>query len=163
MAPPYPRISSLALTHSDSIDGFLARFLVMESTEYTLKSVKPRGNINEPPEAILAEMRRWKDAPSNYDPKGNVDGVLRICPMVVSYDPEAEDLIASYTETMRSRTIEESKKRSGTSSIFARCAEHAIKLALTAHEGDTIGAEPMRWGIATADWCASYLIGTVND
>jgi hypothetical protein len=150
-----------SITQSDAVDGFLARFLVMESTEYSVKAARPAADINEPPEALLDELRRWKDAPSNYDPKGNIDGVLRICPMVVSYSSEAEQLIESYSEKMRALVVEESAKRSGLSSIFARSAEHAIKLALVAHEGEVIGAEAMRWGIAMADWCGNYLTQAV--
>ncbi|WP_152051809.1 bifunctional DNA primase/polymerase [Tautonia marina] len=150
------------LTSDDAIDGFLARWLVLESKEYTLKPAKPAGNVNDPPEEILAELRRWKDAPSNYDPRGNVDGVLRISPMVVSYSEEAEKIIGEYSETMRRRAAEESAARSGLSAIYARSAEHAIKLALVAHEGDTIGAEAMSWGIAMADHCAAYMAEAVK-
>ncbi len=151
-----------SITQSDAVDGFLARFLVMESQDYTLKAARPVADINDPPEELLNELRRWKDAPSNYDPKGNIDGVLRICPMVVSYSAEAEQLIEAYSESMRARVIEESRKRSGLSSLYARCAEHAIKLALIAHEGDTIDTGAMQWGIATANWCASYLTDAVT-
>lgn len=151
-----------SLTSDDAIDGFLARWLVLESTDYTLKPAVPQANVNDPPEELLAELRRWKDAPSNYDPKGNIDGVLRIHPMVVSYSAEAEAEIARYSEAMRKRAAEESASRSGLSAIYARCAEHAIKLALVAHEGDQIGIEAMRWGIALADHCAAYMISAVR-
>lgn len=151
-----------SITQSDAVDGFLARFLVMESRDYSVKAARSSADINDPPEELLQELRRWKDAPSNYDPKGNVDGVLRICPMVVSYTPEAEAMIDEYGERMRSRVVRESQERTGLSSIYARCAEHAIKLALAAHEGDSIGLEAMRWGIGTAEWCAQYLADAVK-
>lgn len=61
-----------SITQSDAVDGFLARFLVMESKDYTLKPEKLAADINDPPEELLAELRRWKEAPSNYDPKGNI-------------------------------------------------------------------------------------------
>ena len=150
------------LTSDDAIDGFLARWLVLESKDYTLKPANPSGDVNDPPEEILAELRRWKDAPSNYDPRGNVDGVLRISPMVVSYSEEAEKIIGAYSETMRRRAAEESASRTGLSAIYARSAEHAIKLALAAHEGDTIGVEAMRWAIALADHCAAYMAEAVK-
>ena len=151
-----------SITQSDAVDGFLARFMVMESKEYSVKAARPTADINDPPEELLAELRRWKDAPSNYDPKGNIDGVLRICPMVVSYTAEAEKMIDDYGQRMRAQVIDESRRRTGLSSIFARSAEHAIKLALIAHEGDTIGADAMRWGIAVADWCGRYLTEAVT-
>jgi hypothetical protein len=150
------------LTSADAIDGFLARWLVVESKDYTLKPATPTGDVNDPPDDILAELRRWKDAPSNYDPRGNVDGVLRISPMVVSYSDEAEGIIGSYSEAMRRRASEESASRTGLSAIYARSAEHAIKLALAAHEDDTIGAGAVRWGIAVADHCASYMAEAVK-
>ncbi len=150
------------LTSDDAIDGFLARWMVFESRDYTLKPATPAGDVNDPPEDLLAELRRWKDAPSNYDPRGNIDGVLRISPMVVSYESEAEQLIASYAEAMRRRAAEESENRTGLSAIYARSAEHAIKLALAAHEGDTIGVEAMRWGIAVADHCGAYMAEAVK-
>jgi hypothetical protein len=33
---------------------------------------------------------------------------------------------------------------------------------LAAHEGDSIGAEAMRWGIAVADHCADFLVEAVK-
>lgn len=122
------------LTGDDAIDGFLARWLVLESKDYSLKPVYGSGDASNPPDDLLDEMRRWKEAPSNYDPRGNVDGVLRISPMVVSYCPEAEAMIEAYSEAMRGRAAIESASRSGLSAIYARSAEHAIKLALAAHE-----------------------------
>lgn len=150
------------LTSDDAIDGFLARWLVLESKDYTLKPAKGAADVNDPPEALLAELRRWKEAPSNYDPRGNVDGVLSIRPMTVSYSEEAESLIDDYSEAMRRKAADESAARSGLAAIYARCAEHAIKLALVAHEGELIGAEAMRWGIAMAGHCAAFLVGAVE-
>jgi hypothetical protein len=152
-----------SITQSDAIDGFLARFLVMESKDYSVKGRKNPADLNDPPEELLAELRRWKDTPSNYNPKGNIDGVLNICPMVVSYTSQAEAMIDEYDERMRERVLAESKQRSGLSPLFARTGEHAKKLALIAHEGDVIGEEAMRWGIAAADWCAEYLARAVQE
>lgn len=152
-----------SLTSDDAIDGFLARWLVLESRDYTLKPATPQGDVNDPPDDLLAAFRRWKDAPSNYDPRGNVDGVLRISPMVVSYTEEAEAEIGRYSEAMRRRAAEESAARSGLSAIYARSAEHAIKLALAAHEGDAIGIEAVRWGIAVADHCSRYMADAVKE
>ncbi len=150
------------LTSDDAIDGFLARWLVFESKDYTLTPASPSSDVNDPPEDLITELRRWKDAPSNYDPKGNVDGVLQIRPMVVSYDAEAESIISEFAAAMRRRAAEESAARSGLSAIYARCAEHAIKLALVAHEGDTIDPAAMRWGIAVAETCAAYMAEAVK-
>lgn len=151
-----------SLTSDDAIDGFLARWLVLESKDYTLKPATPKGDVNDPPDELLEALRRWKEAPSNYDPKGNIDGVLRIHPMTVSYCPEAEALIDGYSERMRRQAAEESESRSGLAAIYARCAEHAIKLALVAHEGDQIGVDAMRWGIAMSDFCARYMADAVK-
>ena len=150
------------LTSDDAIDGFLARWLVLESTDYTLKPAKGALDVNDPPDGLVAELKRWREAPSNYDPRGNVDGVLAIRPMTVSYSDDAEALIDAYGEAMRRRAADEAAARSGLSAIYARCAEHAIKLALVAHEGDQIGADAMRWGIAAADHCAAFLIEAVK-
>ncbi|MFO0906798.1 MAG: PriCT-2 domain-containing protein [Isosphaeraceae bacterium] len=151
------------LTNDDAIDGFLARWLVLESKDYTLRPARVTADVNDPPEDLLAELRRWKDAPSNYDPRGNIDGVLRICPMVVSYTDEAEEAIAAFSEEMRRKSASESARRTGFSAIYARSAEHAIKLALAAHEGETIGVEAMRWGIAMARHCAAYMAEAVRE
>jgi hypothetical protein len=150
------------LTSDDAIDGFLARWLVVESKDYTLKPARPQGDVNDPPEPLLEALRRWREAPSNYDPRGNVDGVLAIRPMTVSYCEEAEELISAYAEAMRARAAEESANRTGLSAIYARCAEHAIKLALAAHEGDSISVDAMRWGIAMADHCARFMVEAVK-
>ena len=52
---------------------------------------------------------------------------------IVPYSPEAEDLISGYMEAMRLKTYEEWVARTGLSPMYARTAEHAIKLALVAH------------------------------
>lgn len=150
------------LTSDDAIDGFLARWLVLESKDYTLKPCKGAADVNDPPEELLEELRRWKDAPSNYDPRGNVDGVLRISPMTVSYCAEAEALIDAYSEAMRKKSAQENARRTGFSAIYARCAENAIKMALAAHEGDSIGVGAMKWAIALSDHCAQYMRDAVN-
>lgn len=150
------------LTSDDAIDGFLARWLVLESTDYTLKPATPAADVNDPPEALLDALRRWREAPSNYDPRGNVDGVLAIRPMTVSYCEEAEQIVSGYAEAMRAKAAEESANRTGLSAIYARCAEHAIKLALVAHEGDSISVDAMRWGIAMADHCSRFMIEAVK-
>ena len=82
--------------------------------------------------------------------------------MTVGYSAEAEGLVDAYGEAMRRRAAAEAAARSGLSAIYARCAEHAIKLALAAHEGEQIGADAVRWGIAAADHCAAFLIDAVK-
>lgn len=151
-----------AMTSSDAIDGFLARFLVLESKEYTLDARTGMADINDPPEHLVAELVQWADAPTNAQPLGNLDGVIRINPLTVPYSAEAEALITDYTRKMRQRVHVENEKRSGLSSIFARAAEHAIKLSLVAHEGGSIGAEAMEWAIGVADYCSGYLAAAVQ-
>ncbi len=152
-----------ALSGEDALDGFLARFLVFESTEYQLHPRKNVDDISLPPDALVSEFAAWRDATSNASPMGNLDGVQRISPRVVPYTPEAEDLISGYMEAMRLRTYQESMARTGLAPMYARAAEHAIKLALTAHEGDTITAEAMRWGIAVADFCVAGMVKAVSE
>jgi len=81
---------------------------------------------------------------------------------VENQSDEAEKITGTYSETMRRRAAEESAARTGLSAIYARSAEHEIKLGLAAHEGDTIGVEAMRWGITVADFCAAYMAEAVK-
>jgi len=150
------------LSGEDALDGFLARFLIFESLEYQLHPRKNVEDISLPPDALVAEYAAWRDAPSNHSPMGNMDGVLRIAPRVVPYTPEAEDLISAYMEAMRLKAYEESVARTGLSPMYARAAEHAIKLALVAHEGDAIGEEAMRWGIAVAGDCVNRMVEAIR-
>lgn len=151
-----------ALSGEDALDGFLARFLVFETLEYQLHPRKNVEDISLPPQALVAEYAAWRDAPSNASPLGNMDNVQRIAPRVVPYTPEAEDLISDYMEAMRLKTYQESVARTGLSPMYARAAEHAIKLALAGHEGDSITADAMRWGIAVANFCVASMVETVK-
>jgi hypothetical protein len=91
-----------------------------------------------------------------------VDGAQRIRPRVIPYSPEAEDMISDYMEGMRLRAYQESVERTGLAPMYARAAEHAIKLGLAAHEGDSISAEAMRWGIAVANHCVGTMVEAVR-
>ena len=68
------------LTSDDAIDGFLARWLVFESSEYQLHPRKNVDDISQPPEALVSEFAAWRDAPANHNPAGNLDSVQRISP-----------------------------------------------------------------------------------
>lgn len=151
-----------ALTGDDAVDGFLARFLVFEATGYT---VEPEENINDsmtPPDDLVAEYSNWKDAASNCNPQGNMDGAMRIAPRVVPYSPEAKALIKEYELRMRRITLSPEAIAATTSPIYARSAEHAMKLSLVAHDGDAIGEEAMVWAIAVADYCTALMLKAVK-
>jgi hypothetical protein len=149
-----------ALTSEDAIDGFLSRWLLFESKEYALYPVSALP-ADEPPPALVAEIREWFLRTSNAMPSGNLDSAQTVKPFILLYDNDAREMVREYQASMR-KTIA-GDPAGAFNPIYSRAAEHAIKLALTGHEGETITGDVMQWAIELATYCSKYLIDCVRE
>lgn len=148
-----------ALTGDDVQDGFIPRWLVFESHDYAINSLKP--TVTAPSEALISEVIQWRERPSNANPQGNLSAHLEIDPLVISYSDEARELIDEFQLACRRRIAK--NPTGGHSAIYSRLAEHAIKLALCGHEGDSISGSVMRWAIDVATHCSGALVKSINE
>lgn len=148
------------ITGEDAIDGFLSRWLVFESKDYTIDPVQAE-DADPPPQELIDEVKRWQNMPTNAEPQGNLDAAVAIRPLTVSYDDKAREMIQEFRRAMRTKIAQEPDSQFNP--VFARAAEHADKLALIAHDGQLIDERAMAWGIEVATWCARYLCIAVKD
>lgn len=151
-----------ALSGGEAIDGFLSRWMLFESEEYTIEEEDRDISFEEIPADLLEVAKYWKAQPSNSDTKGgNMEDVSIINPRLVPSSKAAATLLKDYATEMRKRTIEAEKNRLSTGSIWARSAEHARRLALVAHEGDVIELKIAEWAIKLGRYCSEYMAGAI--
>lgn len=142
-----------ALTSSEVLDGFLPRMLIIESQYYAIEPLL--GKQKEVPESLIKKIQQIKNMPTsgigsiNFTPE----------PSTIAFEDEARTLYYEFNKSCRIKA----KDGSRYAAIYNRAPEHAIKLALVAHEGVTISERVMRWGIEMSTHCCSQLIKAVHD
>lgn len=153
-----------ALSATDAIDGFLSRWLVFESKDYVCAKVTPKYSMTDIPEMLQQWCAYWKQMPDNFYPSGNVADATIIKPKIINYGDGVEKRFDEFFMDMRSVASTPKSVDEGTSSIFARLGEHAIKIALTGHNEDGyITMDEAEWAIAVADWCGKYMTRAIRD
>lgn len=143
-----------ALGSKEALNGFLPRWLIFHSEDYAVDSVTAP-SITEIPESLLATARGWAEHPTNSDPSGNLDE-LTIRPRVIPMDRAARELWESYSRDKRALIADD--RNNLFNPLLARAAEHAAKIALCAHEGDSITLDVMTWAIGISELCLSYAV-----
>ena len=140
-----------AMTGTDTIDGFLSRWLCFEDQGYP-DMVTPKHRIQDIPAELLEKIK----ALTAEKEEGNLANI-GIKPKLIPFSEEANKLGANFCKTMRKRAQEKQQKGDQTYAIWTRTYEHATKLALVGHEGEEITAEVMKWALELATYCSQYL------
>jgi hypothetical protein len=143
-----------SLSSKETVNGFLPRWLIFHSDDYAIDALDVPSFYNIPDD-LLSEVKEWADHPTNADPSGNL-AELEINPRVIPMEKAAKDLWVNYQREKRVFIAE--NQSYAFNAVIARAAEHAAKIALCAHEGDTISAEVMVWSIALSEQCLKYAI-----
>lgn len=150
-----------AMEAEDAVDGFLSRWLIFESNDY---STEPADVVKEPlPVSIIDTIREIQSLPKCSEPTGNLSDVVKIDPKVIPMTDNAKRYFREYQRDMR---VTISKDLSSLyNPIYGRCAEHAAKIALVAHDykSGVIDEEVMLWAIELATHCAEYMIKGVAE
>lgn len=150
-----------ALSSKDAIDGFLARWLLFETTRYDI-DVLDR-TVQEPPENLVLKLLEWERHPTNANPEGNLQE-LEIVPVIVPFTDDARDMLLSYRRQCRVEADKLSKRGALGDPLWNRAAEHAAKLSLIAHRiGQPIGALEMKWAIDLTNNRIEYTLGALDD
>lgn len=153
-----------AISGSEAVDGFLSRWLLFESKDYSMEEEDRDEVFSEVPQDLIDLCKEWKEQPFNSDPgAGNLADATRIIPRRIECSEEAAALLKDFaTET---RKIARACELSGenTASIWSRAGEHARRLALIGHEGERIEADVARWGIKVARYCCNYMSSAIAD
>lgn len=156
-----------SLTTSESLDGFLNRFLVMSSEDpnppYHRVPIEQQG----PPAALVEQLGRWRPSLGYSASIG-----AREAPppaLTIRADTEAQRVFDSLEEAVRERIGRlHADARPEHASLFVRTHEHAARLALirAAGQGTPDAAEIRQadatWGAELAWWCAEHVLAGVE-
>jgi len=144
-----------SMTSNESIDGFLARWLIFQSFDIDPK-MQSKGNLDKVPVTLMDNVRFIQDMPI-YPAGGAANSNYNISapipqPRVINYTEGAADILRQFSEACNANRLAEIKKGGLLAPIWARSREHAIKLALVAHpyrEG-VICSVTMQWACEVA-------------
>lgn len=153
-----------ALSNGEAIDGFLARWLIFESKDYTMEEDEREEAFSQAPQAMIDFCKYWKEQPFNSEePKGNLSGVVKTIPRLVKCSPAASVYLKDFAIEMRRLAITSEINGDITGPIWSRAGEHARRLALVAHEGDQIELNVAEWGAELSRFCCKYMASAVSD
>ncbi len=139
-----------SMTSNESIDGFLARWLIFQSFDID-PEMQEKGNLDHVPSALMENVRFIQRMPI-YPAEGSANHNYNIAvpipqPAVIKYTEGAADILRQFSEACNANRLAEIRKGGMLAPIWARSREHAIKLALVAHpyrEG-VIETVTMQW------------------
>lgn len=143
-----PKVFYRALTPQMLIDGFFARFLIMEAVGERRQQVID-DQEREIPSRILEQARVWNDPKKHGE--GNLS-VIRPTPAVIRYTTDADDFIQEFIERI-DEIIRESHKNNDdiSASVWGRTGEITRKLAMLyacseSHESPEVTLSAVQWG-----------------
>jgi hypothetical protein len=148
-----------ALTSSDALDGFVARFMVFEVEKYPLDPIKPAVATEAIPQDLLDEIQAWR----MFGVSGSMGDAGDAEAITITSTPAAEALLDDFQKRMRYQWDLDRRKMTGLHPIYGRLAEIARKLALVAHEDGEISEYVALWAINVATECGEHLIKIVRD
>jgi hypothetical protein len=146
------------ISPEEIMDGFLTRWLIFEADEYIIEGNE--GASKEIPSSLYSELTYWVEHTINPHKRGNLD--INPNPLVVGNTEEAESLVRALNIDIRTK-IKDSEYNQLEAAIWARCAEHARKLALIGHVSGQVDVDVMRWAIEVAKHSANNLCQVASD
>lgn len=153
-----------ALSGGEAIDGFLARWLILESKDYTMEEGEREELLADIPTEIAEICKYWKEQPFNSEPNaGNLDTAMRVVPKLIKATEPANAYLKSFAAEMRRAAIQAELAGDNTGSVWSRAGEHARRLALVAHEGDQIELKVAEWAVGMAQYCSNYMAAAISD
>lgn len=153
-----------ALSGGEAIDGFLSRWLLFESKDYSIEEESRDEVFAEIPQNIIDLCKVLKAMPFNSEPNGgNLADATRVVPKLIRCSEPATQLLKDFSSEMRKRSHASELACDNTASIWARAGEHARRLALIGHEGDEISIKVAEWGINTARYCTEYMANAIGN
>jgi hypothetical protein len=153
-----------ALSGSEAIDGFLSRWLIFESKDYTMEEEDHEQTFAEVPQSLVDICKFWKEQSFNSEPnQGNLADAVRVVPRLIKASGAANACLKSFATDMRKTAIMGELRGDNTGSIWSRAGEHARRLALVAHEGDQIELKVAEWAVAMAKFCCTYMASAISD
>lgn len=145
-----------ACSSSEVVDGFLNRWLVMATHSRSERQAYDKSK-KEPPAWLIAKIRETASQ-RKYEPYSGAS-----LPVIVKFTPESWDIFEKYRDDM-DKMIGEAQYP--LSALYARCAEHVEKVALTISDGDIIGMKDVEAAIKVVEYsnsCIMDFAGLLSD
>jgi hypothetical protein len=147
------------LTPDEIVDGFLPRWLVMESD--TPDPVMTRTRSQHPPVALVEAVNHWSERTPETDLSNLANPTLR--PQVIGTDPKASLLLDDHVAIWSGRKRE--ARGTGLDALWARAYEHALRLALIRAAGrgsDSITEPDIGWACSLTEFLLSRTASQVT-
>lgn len=133
----------------DSINGFLARLLVLQGVDINTSYHNITTQNKDMPPALLNALMQWAYDPTNIWGDSNE---YNFSPIKIPFESEARRIIYKFRDDMvEVARLADINGDLFKSSLFKRCYEHASKLALLSRSNSRfIDVEAVNWGIKLA-------------
>jgi hypothetical protein len=148
-----------ALTSSEALDGFVARWLMFKAETKYQKPRVPEYNIYNPPQELINELITIENMPINVFTQGPFDTSKEINPRIIPFDDLARAMLNEFEDFILD------KQNNGdhvSQPLWARAREIAIKLALCGHENGVISGKVLKWSIEVAKFCINQFIADIE-
>lgn len=153
-----------ALSGSEAIDGFLSRWLIFESKDYTMEELDRTNSFIDIPAELMEVCKYWKEQPFNSEPdQGNLSDAMRVVPRLIKCSESANAHLKAFATETRKLAMQLELSGEPTGAIWSRAGEHARRLALVACEGDTVELKVAEWAVALARYCCTYMSNAIGD
>lgn len=151
-----------SLTGADVIDGWLNRWIVVETKE-EVEGIKGKGRVDEAPEHLVQMVKSIQGWPiqDNTSPFSR-DINIRIQPKVVPFNVGAYQLLELYEDqfkTLRKTTNDPE----GLGMLWARAPEHMKKIALIVAGYDAIMEQDVEFAFQLVKLCVTLVESAVNE
>lgn len=144
-----------SLGSRDAINGFLNRFLLMESEEVD-PVLNEDGGWTKPPTALVEKIEEFVGGYETED-------LIHIEAKELPYSTKAKDILREFTKRVNSKRLEEIEKKSDLDAVWVRAREHAIKLSLVFSDGREIDEVAMQRGCDLAYYSSQRMLDTVKN
>lgn len=161
-----PEVFWDSMSSGQIADGFLARMLVFEDQTDAPKP-KFKKDFSRPTE-IIEEINKLSSIETETDKSsGNMEEFHRPIPNIVKKSKAAQEYFDAWSDTYHELKNQHKKNTSGISSIYARAAEHAGKVALIiqASCGDIteVSLESVQYACSLMDYIIENTIRQIED
>ena len=157
-----------SMTSDESVDGFLARWLIFESKDID-PPMQEKGSLDNIPETLLNNIERIVGMPIKQETTkhGRILEYPEPNPTMIKYTDGAEDILHQFSIVCNENRLAEIRKGGLLAPIWARSREHAIKLALVAHpyreDKPQIESVTMEWACDLALYLSQVAIKAIED
>lgn len=144
-----------ALTSKEVLDGFLPRWILLESKELPDKKRKNRRDMDDIPLSLLQrieDIKRRNEELIRSRGGGFVSQATGLSAELVDFDDKAQDILDEYENEILKKRKKAIKEYDPIDSIYARAVEHVIKLCLIANEDYVITEKVINWAIGIINY-----------